>query len=177
MVTFKYQCFAFSVATVLILSSGFGNAVTIRDALKSNPNLSGFLKLLDQHKDFEALVNTDSKKTLFVPTNEALEPGTMNALPLTDQQALLQYHTLNGTHQAQSFSAEGGTTAQTFLQGNSFANLGPGQPNVVFASKFGDSGQGNETKSAQVFSGLGTKSAIEFLNIPFDGGVVHAVDT
>lgn len=177
MVAFKYQRFAFSVATVLILSSGFSNAVTIRDALKDNPNFSTFLQLLDKHKDFEALANTDSQKTLFVPTNEALEPSTMSALPLTDQQALLQYHTLNGTYQAKSFSAEGGTTVQTFLQGNSFANLGPGQPNVVFASKFGDSGQGNETQSAQVFSGLGTKSAIEFMNITFDGGIVHAVDT
>lgn len=177
MASFKVQHFAFTIATILILFSGSSNAVGIREAIQGNPNLSNFLTLLDQHKDFETLVNTRVAKTFFVPTNSALMPTALSNLTFTDQQALLQYHILNGTHQANSFAATGGATMQTFLQGNHFANLGAGQPNVVFASKFGDSGQGKETQFAQVFSGLGTKSAIEPLNITFDGGLIHAVDT
>ena len=171
MISFK----AFTIATVLILFSGFSNAANIRDSIQNYPNLSSFLELLNQHKDFEDLVNKLNPKTLLIPTNSALMP--MNSLSFTDQQALLQYHILNGTQQASSFAATGGATMQTFLQGNQFANLGAGQPNVVFSSKFGDSGQGSETQFPQVFSGLGTKSAVEPLNVTFDGGIVHAVDT
>ncbi|KAF8450176.1 FAS1 domain-containing protein [Terfezia claveryi] len=177
MVSFKVQHFAFTIATVSILFSGFSNATNIRDALQNYPNLSSFLELLNQHKDFENLINTVNQKTILVPTNSALVLSVLNSLSFTDQQALLQYHILNGTQQTSSFAAPGGATMQTFLQGNQFANLGGGQPNVVFTSKFGDSGGGNETQSAQVFSGLGTKSAIEPLNITFNGGIVHAVDT
>lgn len=179
MVFFKDQHFAFVIAAVqiLILFSGFSNAVSIRDALQNYPNFSSFVQLLNQHKDFEDLVNSKAPKTLLVPTNSALAPALINVLSLTDQQALLQYHVLNGTQQATNFAAAGGATMQTFLQGDQYANLGAGQPNVVFSSKFGNSGQGNETDHAQVFSGLGTTSAVEPLNITYDGGLVHAVDT
>jgi len=173
----KVQHFAFTIATVLTLFSGLSNAANIRDAIQNYPNLSNFLELLNQHKDFEDLVNTVNKKTILIPTNSALVPAALSSLSFTDQQALLQYHILNGTQQASSFAASGGATMQTFLQGNQFANLGGGQPNVVFTSKFGDSGQGKETQLSQVFSGLGTTSAIEPLNITFDGGLVHAVGT
>ncbi|KAF8428966.1 FAS1 domain-containing protein [Tirmania nivea] len=177
MVSFGDQHLVFTISIVLILFSGFSNAANIRDALQGYPNLSSFLELLNQHKDLEDLVNTQTQKTLFIPTNPALIPAVMNSLSFTDQQALLQYHILNGTHQASNFAAAGGATVQTFLQGDQFANLGAGQPNVVFTSKFGDSGQDKETKFAQVFSGLGTRSAIEPLNITFDGGIIHAIDT
>lgn len=175
MVNFRNLHAAVTTTILLSLFTGSSYAASITRALQTYPDLSKFLEVLTRDKAFQDLLNTQTPKTLFAPSNAAMAAANMAQLPLTDQQALMRYHVLNGSYPTAKLEIPGGTTLPTYLEGDQFALLG-GQTNKVFASSHGNGGQENKTPSPQIFTGLGEASPVQPKNITYDGGIIHIID-
>ncbi|KEQ88236.1 FAS1 domain-containing protein, partial [Aureobasidium pullulans EXF-150] len=106
--------------------------------------------------------------TLLAPSNAALASLNSSGVALTSElvQALISYHTLNGTIMAADINNVTSAFPHTHLTNPSFSNVTGGQ--VVEAILV------NET--AYFFSGLKNNVSATTVDLNFTGGVIHIVD-
>ena len=65
--------------------------------------------------------------------------------------------------------------ADTSLVDETYANL-DGNPNVVFGSAFGSTGQDVVAGGLKIYSGIGESANVIGEELNFDSGVVHVID-
>ena len=156
------------------------HALNIQDTLTKRPELSTFLNILNENPALLDVMNSAGggpKVTVFAPSNDAINTTDIRTLETGTQQALFRYHILNGSYPASALSVEGGQTLKTLLASDLYARLGQGEPNVVFASKFGSMGVGEPMAKPVIYTGLGVQAALEAVDIEYDAGVIHVVQS
>ncbi|KAF8471748.1 FAS1 domain-containing protein [Kalaharituber pfeilii] len=162
----------------LALSTIFSlaNAISFTEAIQNTPNLKLYQEIIKTNQAIaDAAASGAGSKTVLVPSDDALTRAKFFQLDGATQQAHLRYHILNGSYPASKLSQEGGLTAHTLLESNQYAMLGGGA-NVVFASKFGDSGVGVASQEVRIYTGLGNSATVKEQDVEFDGGLIHVVD-
>ena len=154
---------------LLAAAIGSVSAVGFRDALASQPDLSGFKNLLDQYDVWKPL-NDMKNITILAPDNAAYELLASIGLNLTEMGAnftvpVLKYHFLQGLFDTGSFVDDlHATLAHTALTG-----LNTSQSAPVKISRHGD--------ERFVEGGLGLSAGVQGKDIPFDGGVIHVLNS
>ncbi|KAJ3545568.1 hypothetical protein NMY22_g2382 [Coprinellus aureogranulatus] len=165
-------------ATILALLSGTG-ALNLTELLNSTPSLSRIGSILAVYPNL--LPNlTSAESTFFAPSDNALDSwilsqgGPLN-ITMEVLSDLIAYHILPRRVSSANLSSAGGVVVDTALTSPQHANL-QGSPNVVYASAFGDDGQGNDQGSVSLYSGVGEAASITSGDVEFEGGVVHVID-
>lgn len=133
----------------------------------ANEQLNSFWTLLQQFNLLSG-VGQLTNVTLLAPSNDALAALNTSGVAITSElvQALISYHTLNGTILSSALSNETSTFAPTHLTNPAFSNVTGGQ--VVEAILSND--------TAYFFSGLKNNVSVTSANLNFTGGVIHIVD-
>ncbi|CAZ84644.1 unnamed protein product [Tuber melanosporum] len=154
--------------------AGDGKLSTLRSILTSNPAL---VQLLDDRsygqRTFLAPSDTAFAK-YFANTNNTSAGSNPSQ---TQMEAMLSYHIMNGSFPASNLTSPGGVAAATFLQDSQYTNLGSGAAgNMVFASRYGNSGEAGAAGKLEVFGGVGDSAPIVRTDIKFGNGFVHVVD-
>ncbi|KAG9950319.1 FAS1 domain-containing protein, partial [Aureobasidium melanogenum] len=133
----------------------------------ANQQLNSFWTLLQQ---FGLLGTYSNMKniTLLAPSNEALARLNTSGVAITSElvQALVDYHTLNGTIMSSELSNVTSLFPHTHLTNPTYSNVTGGQ--VVEALMV--------NKTAYFFSGLKNNVSVTTANLNFTGGVIHIVD-
>lgn len=133
----------------------------------ANQQLNSFWTLLQQ---FGLLGSYSNMKniTLLAPSNEALARLNTSGVAITSElvQALVNYHTLNGTILASELNNVTSVFPHTHLTNPTYSNVTGGQ--VVEALLV--------NKTAYFFSGLKNNVSVTTPNLNFTGGVIHIVD-
>ncbi|KAJ2897900.1 beta-Ig-H3/fasciclin [Zalerion maritima] len=159
-----------------LAASRLVSAATITEVLQQNQDtLSTLTNLLGTVPDLVDTLSAANNITIFAPSNDAFsklveqnpteaEAEETNTELLT---MLLAYHVINGTFNSTDFGATP-VFARTLLEGEPFANVTGGGQNL---------GLMLSNNAATVISGLKQTSMVVAADIPFDGGIVHVVDT
>ncbi|KAK2016190.1 fasciclin domain-containing protein [Colletotrichum eremochloae] len=159
---------ALAVASVAFAQEGGQQNLTA--ALTSqNSTLSTLVGLLGSQPGLVQALSQAKNITILAPSNQALEAFIAKAgAAATDAglvAAILQYHVLNGTYYASSFTEEP-QFIPTLLQNETYTNVTGGQR--VQAQTIG----GNVT----FFSALRENSTVTAGNVNFTSGTIHVID-
>ncbi|CUS08276.1 unnamed protein product [Tuber aestivum] len=151
-----------------------GKLSTLRSILTSNPALA---QLLDDKSYGQRtfLAPSDAAFAKYAAeTNTTIRGGNFSR---TQLEAILSYHVMNGSFPASNLTSRGGVAAATFLQDSQYTNLGGGGGgNVVYASRYGSSGEASAAGKLEVFGGVGNSAPIVTTDIKYGNGYVHVVD-
>ncbi|KAJ3536719.1 hypothetical protein NMY22_g5906 [Coprinellus aureogranulatus] len=164
--------------TILSLLSGSG-ALNLTEVLNSTPSVSRIGSILAVYPALLPNLTT-AESTFFAPSDDALDSwilsqgGPLN-ITMETLSDLIAYHILPRRVLSANLSSAGGVVVDTALTSPQHANL-QGSPNVVYASAFGDDGQGNDQGSVSLYSGVGEAASITSGDVGFEGGVVHIID-
>lgn len=133
----------------------------------ANQQLNSFWTLLQQFGLLGSFSNMRNI-TLLAPSNEALARLNTSGVTITSEyvQALIEYHTLNGTILASDLNNVTSAFPHTHLTNPAYSNVTGGQ--VVEAVLV--------NKTAYFFSGLKNNVSATTTNLNFTGGVIHIVD-
>lgn len=127
---------------------------TVPDVVETLSGLNDITVLAPNNDAFSKLVASN-------PTEGAEEETNPELLTM-----LLSYHVLNGTFNSSIFSTTP-TIATTLLEDPTLTNMSTPQ-HVELSLSDGE---------ATVFSGLKQPSLVVVADVPFDGGVIHIIDT
>ncbi|CAD0081508.1 unnamed protein product [Aureobasidium vineae] len=133
----------------------------------ANQQLNSFWTLLQQFNLLSSVGNMRNI-TLLAPSNEALSRLNSSGVAVTSElvQALISYHTLNGTILSSELNNVTSAFPHTHLTNPAFSNVTGGQ--VVEALLVNN--------TATFFSGLKNNVSVTSGNLNFTGGVIHIVD-
>ncbi|KAH0287621.1 FAS1 domain-containing protein [Aureobasidium namibiae CBS 147.97] len=133
----------------------------------ANQQLNSFWTLLQQF-NLLGSVSNERNVTLLAPSNEALARLNTSGVAITSElvQALINYHTLNGTILSSNLNNVTSAFPHTHLTNPAFSNVTGGQV-VEGILKNG---------TAYFFSGLKNNVSVTSANLNFTGGVIHIVD-
>ncbi|KAK1962472.1 fasciclin domain-containing protein [Colletotrichum sublineola] len=159
---------ALAVASVAFAQEGGQQNLTA--ALTSqNSTLSTLVGLLGSQPGLVQALSQAKNITILAPSNQALEAFIAKAgAAATDAglvAAILQYHVLNGTYYASSFTEEP-QFIPTLLQNETYTNVTGGQ-RVQAQTIDGD---------VTFFSALREKSTVTAGNVNFTSGTIHVID-
>ncbi|MCJ1319975.1 hypothetical protein MMC15_005311 [Xylographa vitiligo] len=143
--------------------------------IQGNKNLTEFEALLKAFPNIYQNLSSASEITVFAPSNAAfaqlnytvLAPA-FNSYNIDFQREMLRYHVAVGLHPSGSFASGSFSFLPTLLTNQSTTNVTGGQVISVVEQA------GNNFVAV---SGLGTRAAITELDLTFNGGVLHIVDT
>jgi uncharacterized surface protein with fasciclin (FAS1) repeats len=132
-----------------------------------NQQLNSFWTLLQQFNLLSTFSN-ERNITLLAPSNEALARLNTSGIAITSElvQALINYHTINGTVTSSDLNNVTSLFPHTHLTNPAFSNVTGGQ--VVEAIL--------KNNTAYFFSGLKNNVSVTSANLNFTGGVIHIVD-
>ncbi|MCJ1436384.1 hypothetical protein MMC27_005763 [Xylographa pallens] len=143
--------------------------------IQGNPNLTEFESLLKAFPNIYNNLSSASEITIFAPGNAAFAQLNYTVLaPAFDsynidfQRELIRYHVAVGVHPSGSFSGGSFSFLPTLLTNQSTTNVTGGQVLSVVEQA------GNNFVAV---SGLGTRATITELDMTFNNGVLHIVDT
>ncbi|RPB03398.1 Fasciclin-domain-containing protein [Choiromyces venosus 120613-1] len=160
----------------------------IADVLATEGKLSTLSSILYNNPALSQLLDDKSygQRTFLAPSDIAFAKYVSGANitsaeshpSQTQMEAMLAYHIMNGSFPASSLASPGGVAASTFLQDTQYTNLGPEgrSGNVVYASKYGSSGEAGAAGKLEVFGGVGGSAPIVRTDIQYGNGYVHVVD-
>lgn len=169
-------------ALVLILSPiSLSFALSIREAISQRGDLSTLNAISTR---FPSILGDLASQggTLLAPTNNALSSyindagiADIGSISEADARDLLSYHSIPISLKSADLTQTGGTIVNTKLMTEAFANL-QGQPNVVYASAFGSTGQEQALGNLQIFSGAGAPANVTGSDLAWDSGFLHVID-
>ncbi|MCJ1398299.1 hypothetical protein MMC11_001496 [Xylographa trunciseda] len=143
--------------------------------IQGNPNLTEFESLLKAFPNLYSNLSSASDITVFAPSNAAFAKLNYTVLaPAFDsynidfQRELIRYHVAVGVHPSGSFSNGSFSFLHTLLTNQSTTNVTGGQVISVVEQA------GNNFVAV---SGLGVRAAITDLDVTFNNGVLHIIDT
>jgi uncharacterized surface protein with fasciclin (FAS1) repeats len=159
---------------------------TFPSLLLDNPELSTLRYLVSQYPSIAQAVADPAygKRTFLAPSNTAFKnyadkSNSTEGPAVTDAEAMLSYHILNGSFTGADLNSPGGVAAKTFLQSPQYNNLGPGGGgggNVVYAGRYGSSGTSETPEKLKVYSGVGETAVVSRTDLSFENGYVHIID-
>ncbi|KAF5318943.1 hypothetical protein D9611_013647 [Ephemerocybe angulata] len=170
-----------TAALLLIASPLLCFAISIQDAINQRPELSTLGAISTRFPSVLGDLTTQGG-TLLAPNNDALtqylnDAGVADIGSISEASAreVVSYHSLPLSLRSTDLSKEGGALVDTKLLSDTFANLA-GQPNVVYASAFGSTGQEQAPTDLRIFSGIGTPANVTQSDVAFDDGFMHVID-
>jgi len=147
------------------------SATDLNSTLSSNPLLSNLTTFLNLNPILLQVLSNATNITILAPSDEAFTQFTNSSAGdalMTDPgllSSLLQYHTLNGSFQADQITNTS-VFIPTLLDNSTYSNVTGGQ--VVEAVRVG-----NDTV---FYSGLLQNTTVTQGDLNFTGGVIHVVD-
>lgn len=155
-----------TLASLLALAS----AQSLTEVIANTTELSTLGSLLTANPDLAGQLGALSNVTILAPSNEALSAFTNSsageaAADPAVLTAVLQYHILQGTYQADQIPDDL-AFVPSVLNNTQYANVTGGQ--VV--------GVEREDDDVTLFSGLLQNSSVVTPNVNFTGGIVHIID-
>jgi hypothetical protein len=168
---------------LILYLSASSLAQNLTQVLSSTPELSTLYSLL---RRYPSILNNlpNLGGTVLAPSNEALTAAfnsqregdiPLNITSPDVLEAFVSYHLLRGTYNRVNLTIAGGRVADTNLVDETYANL-DGNPNVVFGSAFGSTGQDAVAGGLKLYSGIGEAANVIGEELNFDGGVMHVID-
>ncbi|KAF6752630.1 FAS1 domain-containing protein [Ephemerocybe angulata] len=169
------------VLRVILSPISLSFALSIREAISQRGDLSTLNAISTR---FPSILGDLASQggTLLAPTNNALSSyindagiADIGSISEADARDLLSYHSIPISLKSADLTQTGGTIVNTKLMAEAFANL-QGQPNVVYASAFGSTGQEQALGNLQIFSGAGAPANVTGSDLAWDSGFLHVID-
>merc|ERR1711977_440408 len=143
-------------------------AQSLTEVIANTSSLSTLGSLLQAQPDLASSLAGMSNVTILAPNNEALSALTAGQAATADAgliTAILQYHILQGTYQADQIPDDL-AFVPSMLNDTTYSNVTGGQ--VV--------GVERDDNNVTLYSGLLQNSSVVTPNVNFTGGVVHVID-
>lgn len=157
-----------SLSTLLGCSAAEDKPADLDAVLSSKPELSIFWNLIKNNTDYLFQLPTLGGVTLIAPNNGSFARiQDFDSKNKTQVNALLEYHTLVGSHPLSSIAEGSRLYATTKLTSRAVANVTSGQHATL------DKQRGGEVV---VTSGGGSRATLVETDLRFAGGVVHVAD-
>lgn len=180
---------------VLVTHFAGGDALSLFDALREHANASRFAQAIESDPALAALFLSPTTRTVFAPSDEALEKLSTN----TNKSIVSRDTEQNADNRYQGCKATAknirlGTPPHVVLpqhpgQNPDSGNPPPGSPDdsrkavsdsveppTTNITKRSSGNDRNTTKPVRISTGLGNTVNIIKGDIPYDGGIIHTVD-